>query len=103
MHGVPTRRDSIPNCRKLTSLEELVVIQHILDLDSQGFSPRLFAVEEMANLLLAERGAPSIRINWAGNFVKRRPELKTKFNCKYDYKRAQCEDPKVIGPWFDLV
>jgi RecB family endonuclease NucS len=35
--------------------------------------------------------------------VKRRPELKVKFNRKYDYKRALCEDPKVIEGWFRLV
>ncbi|KAI1507827.1 hypothetical protein KJE20_05125 [Pyrenophora tritici-repentis] len=26
-----------------------------------------------------------------------------KFNRKYDYKRALCEDPKVIRGWFSLV
>ena len=31
------------------------------------------------------------------------PELKVKFNQKYDYKRAKCEDPKVINNWFRLV
>jgi hypothetical protein len=23
--------------------------------------------------------------------------------CRYDYQRAKCEDPKVIGEWFILV
>jgi RecB family endonuclease NucS len=36
-------------------------------------------------------------------FVRRRPELKVKFNRKYDYKRALCEDPQVIRDWFRLV
>ena len=33
------RRDIPANSRKLTDLEELVVFQHILDLDSKGFPP----------------------------------------------------------------
>ena len=32
--GQGSRRDSIPNSRKLTDLEESVIVQHILDLDS---------------------------------------------------------------------
>src|ERR1700722_5102862 len=87
-----SRRDSKPNSKKLTDLEELVIIQHILDLDSQGFSPRLAAVEDMANKLLAAHRKDKVGVNWASNFVKRTPELKTRFNCKYDYQRAQNED-----------
>jgi len=37
--GTQPRRDIPANSRKLTDLEELVVFQHILDLDSKGFPP----------------------------------------------------------------
>jgi hypothetical protein len=57
----------------------------------------------MANSLLAERNQPPVGKNWAGTFVKRRLELTIKFNRKYDYKRALCEDPEVIQGWFRLV
>lgn len=57
----------------------------------------------MADLLLAERDAPPVGINWTSNFIKRRTEIKTKFSRKYDYKRAQCEDLVVIRDWFRLV
>jgi hypothetical protein len=55
------------------------------------------------NLLLAERGESSVGKNWISTFIKRRPEIKTKFNRKYDYNRAQCEDPVIIKEWFSLV
>jgi hypothetical protein len=55
-----------------------------------GFPPRLAAVADMANSLRAERNLGQVGINWPSTFVKRRPELTTKFNCKYDYKRALC-------------
>jgi hypothetical protein len=60
-------------------------------------------VEEMANQLLADRGAPPVGKRWASNFVKRHKELKSRFCRNYDYKRAKCEDPTVIRNWFKLV
>jgi hypothetical protein len=57
----------------------------------------------MANSLRAERTLGQVRINWPSTCVKRCPELTTKFNRKYDYKRALCEDPEIIQAWFGLV
>jgi hypothetical protein len=39
IHGMTSRRDSIPNSRKLTPIEELAVVRYILNLDSHGFPP----------------------------------------------------------------
>jgi hypothetical protein len=58
-----SQRDSISNSQKLTPKEELAIIQYILDLDSCRFPPWPQAVQEIANLLLAERNAPLVRIN----------------------------------------
>lgn len=40
---------------------------------------------------------------WAQRFVVWWPELKTCFNRVYDFQRALCEDPELIGVWFWLV
>jgi hypothetical protein len=56
--------------RKLTILEEQVVLQRILDLDSQAFSPRLSEVQDMANLLLRDRDAERVGINWASRLCR---------------------------------
>ena len=61
------------------------------------FPPSLGAVEDMANRLLADRGGGSVGKDWAGNFVKRTPELKTRFKRKYDYQRAKNEDSSDSG------
>ena len=103
INGIASRRDSTPNSQKLTPEEELAIVRYILNLDSRGFPPRPQAVQEMADLLLAVRDAPPVGINWTSNFIKRRTEIKTKFSRKYDYKRAQCEDPDIIRGWFRLV
>ena len=57
----------------------------------------------MADKLRTTRGATRVGPRWASTFVKRHPELRTRFTRKYDYQRAQCEDPAIIQGWFDLV
>ena len=74
-----------------------------MQLDSRGFSPRRADVEDMANVLLAKRNAQRVGKRWTERFIKRRPELKTRFNRVYDYQRGLCEDPAIIEPWFRLV
>jgi hypothetical protein len=101
--GKPARQDIMPKSQRLTELEEETLVRHILDLDSRSFPPRLSGVEDMANKLLCERDATKVGVNWASNFVKRRPELRTCFTRRYDYQRAQCEDLNVINEWFELV
>jgi hypothetical protein len=53
-------------------------------------------VKDIADSLLAERHRDLVGQNWAKTFVRRCPELKVKFNWKYNYRRALCEDPKAI-------
>ena len=77
--GIRSRRDIQPNSRKLTNLEESVLVQYILNLATKGFPPRMSVVEDMANRLLATRDAPRIGSRWATNFVKRHTELRTRF------------------------
>ena len=55
--GKRARRDCQPNSKKLTKLEEEVIVDYILNLDSRGFAPTYAAVRDMADKLLAARGA----------------------------------------------
>ena len=103
LKGTLSRSDSMPKSRKLTSLEEETIVEYIIDLDARSHPPRLASVEEMANRLLTERGAPHVGLRWASNFVKRQPLLRTRFLRRYDHQRAQCEDPDAIRAWFRLV
>jgi hypothetical protein len=101
--GRPSRVDTMANLQNLTSAEEQVIVMRILELVTRGESPRLEVVADMANSLRKERGLAPVGPRWASRFVSRQEELKTVFNRKYDYKRALCEDPKVIQGWFSLV
>ncbi|KAG8349172.1 hypothetical protein FVEN_g12601 [Fusarium venenatum] len=101
--GRQARVDCIPNGRKLSDQEEQIIVEYILNLDSRGFPSRHRDVEEMANRLLTERDASPVGKRWAINFIKRQPQLKTRSFRKYNYRRAQCEDPTTIRNWFRLV
>ena len=52
--GKPLQYNCKLNRKKLTKLEEEVIVEHILNLNSQGFSPTLTAVQGMANKLFAK-------------------------------------------------
>ena len=74
--GRPARRDCQPNLKRLTKVEEEVIVAHILELDSRGFAPTLSAVRDIADQLLTARGAGNVSIKWPNNFVKRQPDLR---------------------------
>jgi RecB family endonuclease NucS len=57
----------------------------------------------MANYLRKTRRAKPVGKLWAHRFIQRRPKLKTRFNRVYNFQKTLCEDPKLIGAWFQLV
>jgi hypothetical protein len=101
--GKLARRGCQPNSKKLTQLEEELIVKYILNPDLRGFAPTYAAVRDMANRLLAARGANQVGVHWPRNFVKRTDSLTTRFNRAYDRQRALCEDPVLIRDWFELV
>ncbi|KAJ8070734.1 hypothetical protein OCU04_001104 [Sclerotinia nivalis] len=103
MDGSTSRTETRANCHNITELEEEVIVQYILDINNRGFPPKLKGVEDMTNYILESRGAKKVGKLWAHRFVKRHTELKTRFSRVYDFQRALCEDPKLIGEWFRLV
>jgi hypothetical protein len=76
---IPLQCDILANSRKLTDLEESVLVQYILDLATKGFPPRISVVEDIVDRLLATYDAQRVGTRWASNFVKRRPELRIRF------------------------
>src|SRR6187402_44595 len=107
--GTPARADFVSSQLKLTQTEEATLVQWILSIDTRGISPTQALVHEMAELLLAERVQvastipPKLGQHWVYRFINRHSELKSRYNRKYDYQRAKCEDPEVIRAWFLLV
>ena len=78
-------------------------------MDQRGLPPRPDSVRQMANLLLEKRSdlgqgsGSGVGKRWVINFVRRHQALQTRYNRKYDYQRAKCEDLAIIRGWFHLV
>jgi hypothetical protein len=90
----------------MTQIEEELLQQRILSLDLRGAAPTQAHVREMANILLTKRGSTPIQTvgeKWVYNFIQRHPELRSRFSRRYDYQRAQQEDPKIIQEWFNTI
>ena len=106
LSGCSQRSTTRANSSKLTAIEEESLQKWILSMDSRGSAPRPSMVREMANLLLEKRGTTpvlSVGEKWVYNFIKRYPSLSSRFLRRYNYERAKCEDPKIIGEWFNLI
>ena len=102
--GIQSRRDTTPKNRLLTPTEEQCLIQQILSMDQRGIPPTIAAVGVMAGLLARQRGQSiTVGKNWARSFVNRHEALKSKYNRKYDYQRAKCEDLDLIRAWFQRI
>ena len=48
-----------------------MIVDYILDLGLRRFQPTYAAVRDMADRLLAARGAGQVGVHWPRNFVKR--------------------------------
>jgi hypothetical protein len=105
LQGRVPRVDSYANGHKLTQTEEETLLNWVLDMDSRGYPPRIRAVGDAAKMLLEKRVGASAKIgvNWAQHFIKRQPQLSSKYTRACDYQRAQCEDPEKLQAWFWLV
>jgi hypothetical protein len=101
--GKRAQRDCEPNSKRLTKLEEEVVLSSILNAGLRGVPPTKALVRDMADRLLRERGGKPVSKHWVDNFIKRSPALKKRWSRPYDRQRAACEDPALIRPWFELV
>jgi hypothetical protein len=106
--GCSARRDSRPASCKLSQTEESTLVEWILSMDQRGLAPTSDIVRQMANLLLQKRSQnqanpPTVGKLWVHNLIRRHQTLKSRYNRKYDYQRAKCEDPALIRPWFELV
>ena len=55
-------------------------MSYILDLDQRGFAPTYAAIPDMADKLLAARGASQVGQKWLANLVRRIESLTTCFN-----------------------
>ena len=104
IRGAVSRPQKTANCQKLSATEESTLSAWILDMDKCGLPLQLSIVRHLAQLLVfACLPSTTIGENWVNRYVKRHPELRSKYTRKYDYQRAKCEDSGLIKSWFMRV
>ncbi|KAL1958730.1 hypothetical protein VTO42DRAFT_3849 [Malbranchea cinnamomea] len=75
--------------QKLLVSEEAALVRWILSMDNRGLPALPSTVRSMADFL-KKRGegiSETVGKNWTSSFVKRHPELKSRFVRKFSYKR----------------
>ena len=99
-----SRPQKTANCQKLSATEESTLSAWILDMDKCGLPLQLSIVRHLAQLLVSAC-LPSITIgeNWVNCYVKRHPELRSKYTRKYHYQHAKREDSGLFKSWFMRV
>lgn len=112
--GITAKGKSPAPNRKLSTTEEISLREWALSMDKRGMPLRIATMRQMADLLIAKRykgttsstvktTTPTVGQHWVQNFIKRDNDLQSKYNRKYDYQRAKCEDPRLIREWFKRV
>ncbi len=68
---------------------------------------KIAIIWEMTHLLVTQHFKSIISSlidqNWVQKFIDHYDTLKLKYNHKYDYQQAKCEDLKLIQVWFQHV
>lgn len=104
LHGRSSRVDTSANCQRMTENQEASLKKWVYDMDRRGLPPTQRMLHEMANILLSDSGCTApVGPNWVTRFIKRHKDLSSRYTRKYDYQRAQCENPDIIKNWFNLV
>ena len=76
---------------------------HILELASWGFPIRVKRVRAMAIELLEDKGdTEPLGNHWTDAFLRRHPDIKTKFVTRLDKSRSEAQDLEIFSNWFDL-
>jgi hypothetical protein len=84
-NGKRPQRNYKPNSKRLTKLEEEVILQGVLEYSIRSLPVSKADVRDMADRLLRERAGKPVGKNWVDNFIKRTPELRTRWSRPYDY------------------
>jgi hypothetical protein len=83
-NGKRSQRDCEPKSKRLTKLEEEVIVQRVRDESFRVIPPSKAHVRDMADRLMRDRGGEPVGKNWVDNFIRRTPELRTRWSRPYD-------------------
>ena len=89
--------------QRLSPKEETVLENYIRRLQRWGWPGRVEHIKEMAQELCKAKGDTKVLgINWIQKFLRRHPEIKSKYIPPLDKERALAEDYSILNHWFEL-
>ena len=106
LKGIGPRTSRRPVNRKLSTIQEAVLLNWILALDEIGLSIRIDQINSSANVILQEDhfeedSAPIVGHNWSKRFLERHPELHKVKQKPLELERKLAHDPVVLKNWFE--
>jgi len=102
IHSKATKKEASEKQQRLSPGEEDALKAYILQLQGWGWPARVEHVHAMATELLRKKGVSKpLGINWVQKYIKRYPELKSKYVPPLDKERASAEDSYIIGEWLE--
>ena len=97
IQGKASREDFTLANRRITVIEEEIIVRDILKLDAQGLLPTISLVRAMADTIYKARNISPIGVNWASSFIKRTPALEIKLRRIYKYQRKLYRDRNIFS------
>ena len=101
-HG-PSRQDRANRQQRLSPEEETALAQFIYRLQAWGWPGTVDYIKATAQELCYAKGdIKALGINWTQKFLRRHPDIKTKYVPPLDEERAAAQDPEILSDWFHL-
>jgi hypothetical protein len=102
IQGRPTRHDAHEYRQRLSRVQEEVLVEWILDLDSLGYPPSHARTREMACRILCLNGdTDKLGSHWLDSFIRRNSRVATCIGRPIEALRIQCTDPATINAFFE--
>lgn len=103
VNGGNTRQQARESQQTLSRIQEDLLIQWILSMESAGAPPTFAQVREFAgHISQASGGLSTIGINWTRRFLKRNPTIRSKVGKAINYLRVETPTRDALQTFFEL-
>lgn len=102
--GMLPRHQTDYKLARLSRLQERVLVQYILDLQSQYQPPNQSQIHQMA-VQLARKKEPNatLGVNWVERFLNRHKSLATRRNRSFEKARIVASIPQMLTGWYSHI
>ena len=103
IQGGRSHTEAMRRRQRLSPEEENELVEWSRQLEEWGWPARISQLKKMAKDMLVLKGdMENLRKNWTAKWLKRHPEMKSKFVLPLDKSRAMTQNAGTIGRYFLL-